>query len=188
MNNENARAAMSQHNLKKIRTRLPDNKRKSKARTYQKRVCPYAGCLKHVVRLENHLKDTHKVKNLSEYRKLLRDAVYVNENNLTEEEESMSDDNNEHREVIGVMRKEGKRNLLRYIEKYAEVPIDSEDSSDDDWLISQVSKAISVNSIESGDNSQKGCFIILIFSFKTSVADRQIFPLHLWNLTNSISN
>ena len=142
MNTENAAAVVSQHNLKKTRARLPDKKRKTKARFYQKRVCPYDGCLKHVVRMENHLKDTHKVKNLKEYRELLRKAVYVRDVNSTEEEESMSDNDNEYREIISVMRKEGKSNLMRYINKYGDVPIDSEDSSDQDWLISQVAKVI----------------------------------------------
>ena len=53
----------------------PDELRKTKKRTYKKRYCSVTGCLTVLVRLENHLRQTHKIKDDKVFKKLLKMAV-----------------------------------------------------------------------------------------------------------------
>ena len=70
---ENAKALRCQtgqmHSNRKIKG---EKERKTKRRVYPRRTCNVTGCSKTPRRLENHLKDTHKITDQVIYRKLLK--------------------------------------------------------------------------------------------------------------------
>ena len=80
-----------------------EGSRKTKRRTYQKRYCPVTGCSKLVASLENHLRQTRKVKDNKVYKKLLKNAI-VHEELKTESDctttESESDDYQEFKRMM----------------------------------------------------------------------------------------
>ena len=69
-------AARFEYNLNIERSRLDDNSRKSKVRSYKKRRCPMVFCQKVVVRMDNHLSDHHQLDGKL-YKRMLAEAVYV---------------------------------------------------------------------------------------------------------------
>ena len=71
-----AASARQDFGLRKERTRKPEHLRKSKPRTYRKRICPYDFCGKVQVRMENHLKTQHPSSD-KKYKKMLKKAQYV---------------------------------------------------------------------------------------------------------------
>ena len=71
---EKASAARLKYGLNIERTRLSENERKSKIRTYKKKICPMISCQKVVRRMENHLKDVHQLSGTM-YKKKLSEAI-----------------------------------------------------------------------------------------------------------------
>ena len=54
-----------------------DELRETKKRTYKKRYCSVTGCSKVLVRLENHLRQTHKIRDDKVFKKLLKMALIM---------------------------------------------------------------------------------------------------------------
>ena len=97
---ENASSARQNFGLRKPMRRLPDGQRKSKKRYYKRRVCPDMSCGKVVVRLENHLRQYHKIQDPHEGKKLLKIAAFdvsgeENEVLLDEHYQTLSEDEND---------------------------------------------------------------------------------------------
>jgi len=102
-----------------------------------------------VVRIENHLRATHKIKDNKIYQKYLKEArnkivedFESSESDATEESESES----EYRRFQKIVHKEGKD----YVEKYSTIAIDSNDSEDEDWFLSKAIKFAKKKSIIKG--------------------------------------
>ena len=143
---DNALALKSQYGLYKKKAILSDDVRKGKKRNYQKRYCPVVGCSKVVKRIQNHLKQTHKIKGQKIYIKLLNESKKSIIKDMPEEEEEeeeteVSDggDGEESDYVVFrdlVSRPESQR-YLRTIENNED---DISDSEDEDWLVSQTKK------------------------------------------------
>lgn len=92
-----------------------------------------------VARIENHLRDTHKIKDEDEYRKLLKGAFAVIDVNQTEDEtesdsDSDSDCQNRLEEHKSFKKIKHSYDTKRYLENWKGLPINSDDSSDEDWL------------------------------------------------------
>ena len=145
---DNALALKSQYGLYKKKAILSDDVRKGKKRNYQKRYCPVVGCSKVVKRIQNHLKQTHKIKGQKIYIKLLNESKKSIIKDMPEEEEEeeeeteVSDggDGEESDYVVFrdlVSRPESQR-YLRTIENNEDDDIS--DSEDEDWLVSQTKK------------------------------------------------
>ena len=81
-----ASSARLNFDLNKKRALLSPSKRKSKQRSYTKRQCPIKGCLKEVMRLPNHLRQTHKVKEGSRVKQLMMESVPIIEKHVVEED------------------------------------------------------------------------------------------------------
>lgn len=79
MGNVKAKNARSHFNLNLQRKRLPPELRRSKIRVYRKRICSFVYCQSVVVRMENHLKDFHKLSG-PVYKNWLKAAAYLEEN------------------------------------------------------------------------------------------------------------
>ena len=81
-----ASSARLNFDLNKKRALLSPSKRKSKQRCYTKRQCPIKGCLKEVMWLPNHLWQTHKVKEGSRVKRLMRESVPIIGKHVAEED------------------------------------------------------------------------------------------------------
>lgn len=126
MSEENAKALRSNIGLSHVDRKVKNvNERKGKLRFYARRLCPVTGCSKTPVRMENHLKDTHKIKDIKIYRRYLKEAEVIPQYN-TESDASTneSDDSQDERQKI---------EKLIDINKSAN-PIDNDEESDPDWL------------------------------------------------------
>ena len=127
---ENAEALKIQtgqvHQNRKIK---PDELRKTKKRTYKKRYCSVTGCSKVLVRLENHLRQTHKIKDDSVFKKLLKMAVDYEELKTESEcSETESEDNYE------AFKKRLKRDARKKSKKERSRVNNIKDNSDEEWL------------------------------------------------------
>ena len=128
----NAKGVKSQLGMFKKRKKKPDAERKRKPRNYKRRNCPIPSCFKIHVRLENHLRETHKIKSEKLRKKLLREAVPVEEYS-TESEVNNSECESSSDELFHlkkVLKKGGKH----YISSPIQTIVVSEDSDDADWL------------------------------------------------------
>ena len=76
---EEASTARMRQGLNLKRKRLPDDERLSRPREYPARICPIMTCQKPEIRLENHLKDFHKLNGEMYKRKLKEAKLYVPE-------------------------------------------------------------------------------------------------------------
>ena len=106
--------------------------RKTKPRTYKRRNCPIPSCFKIPVRFENHLRETHKIKSEKLRKKVLREAVPVEEY-FTESEVNNSDCESSSDELFHlkkVLKKGGKH----YLSSTIQTIVVSEDSDYADWL------------------------------------------------------
>jgi len=121
-----------QSNKKKI---LPDTERKTKRR-YPKLLCPITGCAKIVARIENHLRATHRITDNKTYKRYLNEARKV-VTELPSEPEDSDESFSEKSESDYRVFQRLLRNEQSYIKKFDGIPVDSEDSEDEDWLISQ---------------------------------------------------
>ena len=126
--------------------------RKPKGRVYEKRVCPVPTCNKVVARIHNHLKATHQVKSENVYRKLLKEAVVYKE--LATQSESDSGDSSEreddeYEQVKRILKTGG----IGYLRNVQDVPVDTDDSSDEDWLAVKTCEVAEKNS---------GMFLIML--------------------------
>lgn len=123
---ENARALRTQTAQMNYEGKIkPECKRKGKQRHYRKRVCPVTGCAKVVVRLENHLRQTHRVDDQKIYKRLLREASYFEEYK-TESDASLTDTTGSDEEYF--------KTAIKKVKKVPVTVSDSSDTSDDDWL------------------------------------------------------
>ena len=116
------------------------SKKKAK-RVHEKMVCPVTDCRKIVRRIHNHLRDTHKIKDQSLYRKLLKKATPYQELDTESEFESSSEeeDEDEYQLMKGIVRSGGANYL-----KGGKSNGDSDYTSDEDWLeikLHQVTRA-----------------------------------------------
>jgi len=132
---DNAAALKSQYNHRKRRAQLPDDVRKSKKRCYKKRFCPVIGCSKIVVRIENHLKNAHKIKDEKLYKKYLEESkdniVKELPQNDSSTEYSSNDEESDYRAFQRIV---ALPNTINYLKRVKDVPVDSEDSEDEDWV------------------------------------------------------
>lgn len=136
LSTENARAVKSQTGSKhKTRESLPDDIRKTKRRHYEPRQCPKSGCMKVVVRLDNHLRATHKITDDKEFRRLMRAATvyrqFLESESSTDCEYLTTDSESDEIKIIKKLYSNGEK---KYLERVSDIPVDSEDSSDDDWF------------------------------------------------------
>lgn len=134
---ENARAVKSQTGSNhKSRERLPDDIRKTKRRHYERRQCPKPGCMKVVVRLDNHLRAARKITDDKGFGRLMRAATVYRE---FSESESSTDceyltTDSETDDEIKIIKKLYSNSEKKYLERVSGILVDSEDSSDDDWF------------------------------------------------------
>jgi len=126
---------------------LPVEERKSKRRVYKKKSCPITGCSKVVVRIENHLRATHKIKDdriYKKYLKMARDQIVEQFQSSESEPSEESESETEYRRFQAIVHKEGKE----YAKKFKNIPVDSADSDDDDWFLSKAIKFAEKKSIK----------------------------------------
>ena len=95
-----------------------------------------------VCRIHNHLRDTHKIKDEKVYKKLLNKAVDHKELlTESESESSSSEDEDSDRRLIRSLLKVGGKKYLRTVRNEL---LDTDDSSDEDWLETKVLQGITV--------------------------------------------
>ena len=94
-----------------------------------KKYCPVAGCSKVAVRMESHLRETHKISDDKIYKKLLQEAI-IQEDLETELECSTTGSEDAYRKFKKILKTRGGKYLARTKGK---VKV-SDDSSDEDWL------------------------------------------------------
>lgn len=131
---------LSEENAKRVKSETGQMhlSRSVTKRKYTKRNC--AVCWKPVMRIHNHLKDTHKITDKELYNKLLRESNVYKE--LYTETETESDSGSEEDvlfEYQTAKRILKDRGITRLGKMVGEV-VDSEDSSDDDWLERRVTE------------------------------------------------
>lgn len=136
MDEAQAKGVKSQFSLYKSRQKLSENQRKTKARHHERMLCPLSTCHKVVRRMDNHLRDTHHIKDNSEYKSLLKKAVPQSEFLHTEEESAESSQREDELDNVKDILKQGG---AAYLEKINGTPSDLS-SDDDDWLLSKVRK------------------------------------------------
>ena len=130
---ENAKALRSQSGQMHQGRKILSGERKTKRRNYPLKLCPVTGCSKSIRRMENHLKDTHKIKDNKLYKELLHNATVLEEFDsepdcsISEGEESEDDD---YRNFKGLLKTGG----IKYLRRVEGLAVASDDSSDDDWL------------------------------------------------------
>lgn len=134
----NAKAVKCELTSGNIRDRLPNDKRKTKPRFYKKRICPLVGCSKVVVRLDNHLRAKHKIKNDKKFKSLIKEAITYNEFSDETDDESSDSSGDEISELKNILKTGGKQ-YLKAVQDMS--PVDSENSSDYDWLEAKVCSA-----------------------------------------------
>ena len=83
-----ALSARLNFDLNKKRALLSPSKRKSKQRCYTKQQFPIKGCLKEVMRLPNHLRQTHKVKKGSRVKRLMMECEPIIRKHVEEDSDS----------------------------------------------------------------------------------------------------
>ena len=107
----------------------PEESRKTKRRVYPKKYCLVTGCSEVAVRMESHLRETHKISDDKIYKKLLREAI-IQEDLETESESecSTTGSEDEYRKFKKILKIRGGKYLARTIGK---VKV-SDDSSDED--------------------------------------------------------
>ena len=120
--------------LRKQRQQLSPSQRKTKARVCNTRwQCSYPGCIKEVLRLRNHLRQTHKIKDgeaIDEYVKLserVPENRVHNENSASSEESEFSSSDFEEEERLIT---ETAFEKMRNCETFGAIDSDS----DEDWL------------------------------------------------------
>ena len=84
----------------------PEESRKTKRKVYPKKYCPVTGCSKIAVRMENHLRETHKVSDDKIYKKLLREAI-IQEDLETESECSTTGSEDQYRKFTKILKRRG---------------------------------------------------------------------------------
>ena len=134
---ENAEALKSQTNqIHQDRSvKAEGNRKTTKKRRYKKDTAQSLGALQVVIRLDNHMRQTHKIMNDKVFKKLLKEAL-VYEELKTESETDYSEPESESE--YQVFRKLMKRGGARYLKRIKADIIDSDDSSDEDWLLKDV--------------------------------------------------
>ena len=83
-----ASSARLNFDLNKKRALLSPSKRMSKQRRYTKRQFPIKGCLKEVMGLPNHLRQTHKVKKGSRVKRLMMESEPIIRKHVEEDSDS----------------------------------------------------------------------------------------------------
>eukprot|EP00111_Clytia_hemisphaerica_P021907 TCONS_00064402-protein len=120
--------------------RKADGQRKTKCRSYTTRSCPVVGCSKVLVRMEGHLQNTHGLSG-EVYKTLLKEALPFKsfeedeDTSSSSDSESESESESEYSVFRDILRKEKK-----YIKAVEGIPVDSENSDDDDWFCGRVHK------------------------------------------------
>ena len=117
LSEENALALKSQYGLYRKRKIIPDSLRKTKKRKYPKCQCPVTGCSKVVARIENHLRQTHKVKCNKLFKKLMHDSKekYVKDlsSEESEEEENSSSEESDYIQLKKIVQRP---QTMKYLE------------------------------------------------------------------------
>uniref|UniRef100_A0A7M5V265 Uncharacterized protein n=2 Tax=Clytia hemisphaerica TaxID=252671 RepID=A0A7M5V265_9CNID len=129
---ENALAMKSQYNLYNERIIKSDDDRKSKRRIHQRRTCPVLGCSKTPKRLNNHLRQTHKIKKKELFDRLMKKSELVEnfdseDSEVENEDESGSEEESDYVAFKNIIEKE--RDYLATIDS------NSDSDSDCDWLL-----------------------------------------------------
>ena len=83
-----ASSARLNFDLNKKRALLSPSKRKSKQRCYTKQKFPIKGCLKEVMGLPNHLRQTHKVTKGSRVKRLMMESEPIIRKHVEEDSDS----------------------------------------------------------------------------------------------------
>ena len=96
-------------------------------------------------RLDNHLRQTHKAKCDKTFKKLLQDSKEMivkdssskesSEEEKSSSEEESSSDESDYMQFKNIVQRP---HTKKYLETVKDVPVDSEDSEDEDWLVSRV--------------------------------------------------
>ena len=121
---ENAKALRSQTGQTHVNRKIkPEKQRKTKRRVYPRRTCNVTGCSKTPRRLENHLKDTHKITDQKLYRKLLKQAAVVKE--FETESECSANESEDSEEEYRAVKK-----VIRDTNIYDDII----DEDDEDWV------------------------------------------------------
>ena len=84
----------------------PEESRKTKRRVYPKKYCPVTGYSKVAVRMESHLRETHKISDHKIYKTLLREAI-IQEDLETESECSTTGSEDEYRKFKKILKRRG---------------------------------------------------------------------------------
>ena len=95
--------------------------------------------MKVVVRLDNHLTATHKITDDKEFRRLMGAATVYRQCLQSESStdcEYLTTDSESDNE-IKIIKKLNSNGEKKYLERVIGIPVDSEDSSDDDWFESK---------------------------------------------------
>lgn len=91
--------------------------------------------MKVVVCLDNHLRATHKITDDKEFRRLMRAATvyrqFLESESSTDCEYLTTDSESDEIKIIKKLYSNGEK---KYLERVSDIPVDSEDSSDDDWF------------------------------------------------------
>ena len=129
---EKAESARINFGLNLTRKRLPNEKRKTKPQKFSKRICPLGHCHKEVRRLDNHLRQFHKLPGQKIRRKVQEAEIVLSDrssSSKSEEELSTSSDDSDFEGRISA--------LFSADSLYREnIYEDDSDESDDDWLLS----------------------------------------------------
>ncbi|XP_057304499.1 uncharacterized protein LOC130641636 [Hydractinia symbiolongicarpus] len=137
---ENAKSYKSGISSNNERKRLANEQRKTKPRFYRKKICPILGCSKVVVRIENHLGETHKIKDNKKFKAALKEAIAFEEftpkNGLSEDSATSSCSESSEREEENKIMRNGGMKYLKVAENMS--PVNSNDSSDEDWFSRKV--------------------------------------------------
>lgn len=113
----------------KRRSILPSAVRKSKPRLYQRRCCPYQGCSKVVSRLDNHLRQTHRIKDNVVFKKLMVTSYCEMSDVPIEPVSDSSSTEDEIREFKNFLRSHGLKEIRSKLNRGS-----SDDEEDPDWL------------------------------------------------------
>ena len=127
---EKALAFINIYGQRKVRERKSRDQRKAKARTYQRKYCPIGECPRpSQARLDNHLRQFHKIPDAIQRKNLLKLALPVTDGEEESATESSSSDESAAEDVDKIITEFG-------------IPADCSDdnTSDDEWLLQSVQR------------------------------------------------
>ena len=126
---QKAESARLNFNLNMDKTKISESSRKSKLRCYNRHICPLDHCNREVLRLDNHLRQYHKVPNHKVAKLVSRSVPLLP---LEVEESECSDSSSSSEDDIQTQMKE----VFDIDVLHRGIAVLDSDSDDPDWLLS----------------------------------------------------